>query len=365
MIFIMKGNFWYNLLLPALFALPAITAQAQYSIIPLAISPVYLKSQLWNATISNTGISAEGKIQINMTDLQTHQSVLSAATGSFRIPTGASMMQMSSLEPITYSYNSPVVVDRSPNGTLPVGQYQVCYELLVTYGENQTVAAEDCEEIAVEPLSPPLLTSPEDDSVLTSLLPNFTWMPPTPLSMFSDLTYNVILSEVADGQSLTDAIQKNLPLQQAQELQQPFLSYPLTGPQLEDGKTYAWQVVAMNGPQYAAKSEVWSFKTPAKKDSAGNNTSMYILMDGHTSGIGASDSSMLRVKYVSFLTAYQAPVQIKDLSGNLLLTTQVQIKQGDNYLAIPLNGNFERKKNYTAVFQDRTGKLTSVTFTIK
>jgi hypothetical protein len=218
----------------------------------------------------------------------------------------------------------------------------------------------------VEPLSPPLLTMPEDDSVVTVTQPNFTWLPPTPLNMFSNLTYDFLISEVNDGQSLTDAIQKNLPIQQAQGLQQPFLTYPLTGPQLEAGKTYAWQVIARNQSQYAAKSDVWSFRTVGKKDSVGINSSMYIVMDEHSGGsTGMADSGTLYVKYVSETSVYTAAVTIKDLRGNVLMTAQVKIKQGDNYLTIPLSGAFQRKQKYLAVFVDRNGKQTAATFTIK
>ena len=260
-----KAIFWQRLWLSVFLATGATIAQGQYSIVPLVVSPIYLKAQLWNLTVSNAGAPFLARIQLNVVDLQNHQSVLTAASAPFQAPKGASIVQMQTLEPITYSYNSPTVVDRTPNGPLPAGQYQVCYQLLTTTEAGQVVVAEDCEEVAVEPLTPPLLTMPEDDSVVTTPQPNFTWTPPTPLNMFSNLTYVVLISEVDEGQSLTDAIQKNLPLQQAQGLQQPFLSYPLTGPQLEPGKTYAWQVVAMDGTTYADKSEVWSFRTGGRR----------------------------------------------------------------------------------------------------
>ena len=361
----MKRIFWRSFL-SLLLAWSITGVQGQFNIVPLAVSPIYLKAQLWNLTISYTGTApVQGRIQLDMKDMQTHQSVLSAVSTAFRVASGATMVQMQSMEPIIYSYNSPAVIDRSANGMLPLGQYQVCYQLILTYGENQTAVAEDCEEIAVEPLSPPLLTMPENDSVLTILTPNFTWVPPAPVTMFAELTYDVLISEVYDGQSITDAIQKNLPLQQAQGLSQPFLSFPLTGPQLEDGKTYAWQVVARDQRQYAAKSEVWSFRTPVIRNLATSGSGMYILMDDHSGGMGVSDSATVHIKYISTLAAYQTPVQVKDQSGNVLLSATVLIRQGDNYLDIPLNGSFQSKHNYIVVFQDKTGRQLSQPFTIK
>ena len=351
------------MLLLVLIGLPA-SAQ-QFSIVPLSASPIFLKSQLWNVSISNTGGMAEVRLQLDMKDMQTHQSILSAASAAFRVPKGANIVQLSTLEPILYSYNSPVVLDRAPTGPLPVGQYQVCYQLLILSGETVSVVAEDCEEVSVEPLSPPLLTMPEDDSVVTISQPNFTWLPPTPITMFSNLTYDILISEVYNGQSLTDAIQKNLPIQQAQGLQQPFLTYPTQGPQLEDGKTYAWQVIARDHATYAAKSEVWSFKTTGKKLNTALNSSRYIVMDDHPGGAGYADSATLWLKYVSSDALYQATVLIRDMKGSVLLTTTCKVQQGDNYLSIPLDGNFEKRRKYIAVLVDRRGKETVVTFMIK
>jgi hypothetical protein len=360
-----KAIFWQRLWLSMLLAMGATIAQGQYNIIPLVVSPIYLKAQLWNLTVSNTGVPIQARIQLNLVDLQNHQSVLTAASAPFQVPKGASMVQMQMLEPITYSYSSPMVVDRTPNGPLPAGQYQVCYQLLTTTEAGQGVVAEDCDEVAVEPLTPPLLTMPEDDSVVTTPQPNFTWMPPTPLNMFSNLTYVVLISEVNEGQSLTDAIQKNLPLQQAQELQQPFLNYPLTGPQLEPGKTYAWQVVAMDGATYAAKSDVWSFRTPAKAFGSSKSSSVYNVMDGRLAGVGFSDSVALHIKYVSYSSGYSTTVTIRNDKGQVMVTAPVRIRQGDNYLDIPLDGRLNVGQRYTAVVPDPGGRLTSMTFNVK
>jgi hypothetical protein len=352
-------------LLALLLAAPAIAARAQYNITPLAVSPIYLKSQLWAVSVSNTGGPIEARLQMDLKDAESHQSVLAGASAIFRVPTGAMVLSLNSLEPIVYSYNSPVVVDRTPNGPLPVGQYQVCYQLLLMSGERQGVVAEDCDELAVEPFSPPLLTSPEDDSIVRVAQPNFTWTPPAPTSMFDDLSYDVIISEVNEGQSVSDAIQKNLPVQQAQGLRTPFLTYPLTGPQLDTGKTYAWQVVARNQQTYAAKSEVWSFRTPGTPLGKTGSSSVYIVMNGKLSGVGVSDSSALHIKYVSYSSVYSATVTIRSDKGQVMLTSTMRIRQGDNYLDIPLDGRLAVGQRYTAFVPDPAGRQTSVTFIVK
>jgi hypothetical protein len=343
----------------------AVVARAQYNIVPLAVSPVYLKSQLWAISVSNTGVPVEARIQMDMKDIETRQSVLSGATAIFRVPRGATVVPLTSLEPIVYSYNSPVVADRTPNGPLPVGQYQVCYQLVLTNAETQGILAEDCDEVAVEPLSPPLLTSPEDDSVVRVAQPNFTWTPPAPITMFNSLTYDVIITEVNEGQSLSDAIGKNLPVQQAQGLTTPFLTYPLTGPQLDTGKTYAWQVIARNQQTFAAKSEVWAFRTAGKPFAATSSSSVYIVMGGRISGSGVSDAVTLHIKYVSYASVYSTTVTIRDDKGNVMLAAPVKIRQGDNYLDVPLEGKLASRRRYTVQLPDPAGRLTTVNFIVK
>jgi len=233
---------------------------------------VYLKSQLWNISVSNTSTATvQATLRLEMKDIQTHQTVLSGQSAPFHVTPGVKKIMMSTIEPIVYNYGPGIPADRSSNGTLLIGKYQVCYQLMWTYGENQTAAADDCDEIEVEPLSPPLLTMPENDSVVARANPDFTWTPPAPLSMFGDVRYDVLISPVLEGQSITDAIQQNLPLQQAEGLRQPFLSYPLQGPQLETGKRYAWQVIARDRAQYACKSEIWTFRTGDKTLTAASN----------------------------------------------------------------------------------------------
>jgi hypothetical protein len=362
----MLRNYQKRSFLLALFVWPLGLVFGQFNIVPVPAGNIYLKSQLWNLSVSNTGTgTVQARINANMKDVQTNLTVLSAMTGFFTLPPGMRAVQMQSLEPILYNYGSGMVPDRSADGMLPLGKYQVCYQLILVNGENQTIIADDCEEIEVEPLSPPLLSMPENDSLVQTANPSFTWTPPTPMAMFGDLNYDLLISELNDGQSITDAIQKNLPFQQAQGLQQPFFSYPLQGPQLEEGKNYVWQIVARDRQQYAAKSEVWIFRMPDKKIIPPLSSLVYLVMDDKSNGGGVIDPGILHLKYISSATAHQASILIKDENGSLLQTAQLPIRQGDNYLDIPLNGRFQSKHNYTAIIQDTDGKTSSLAFTIK
>ncbi|MDO6433982.1 hypothetical protein Q4E93_25465 [Flavitalea sp. BT771] len=360
-----SGNHLRKPVLVTFLWLPFILAKAQFNVAILPTGGIYLRSQLWNVSVSNTSTATvEATLHLDMKDIQTRQTVLSGQSAPFRVTPGVKKIQMSSIEPIVYNYGPGVVADRSANGTLPIGKYQLCYRLIWTYGENQTAAADDCDEIEVEPLSPPLLTMPENDSVVARSNPDFTWVPPAPLSMFGDLRYDLLISPVFEGQSITDAIQQNLPVQQAQGLQQPFFSYPLQGPQLEMGKRYAWQIIARDRAQYAVKSEVWTFRTGDKTALATAGSVVYLLMDSKTTGREMVEGDTLRLKYVA-AAASSADLLLTTQDGKEMTRKTMSLRQGDNFLIIPLNRKFQSKHTYIAALQEPGGARAAVSFTIQ
>lgn len=351
-------------LLLVVLLLSAALVRGQFNIAILPTGGIYLKSQLWNVSVSNTSsTTVDATLHLELKDIQTLQTVLSAQSAPFRVTPGVKKIQMSAIEPIVYSYGPGIAADGSSNGTLPIGKYQVCYRLMWTYGENQTAGTDDCDEIEVEPLSPPLLTMPENDSVVDRAHPNFTWVPPAPLSMFGNLQYDLLISPVFEGQSVMDAIQQNLPLQQAPGLHQPFFSYPLQGPQLEPGKRYAWQIIARDGVQYAVKSEVWTFRTGDKPLAAGDNL-VYLVLDGKTTGRETIGPDVLHLKYTA-AAARKAVLLLKTEDGKMITQTTLSLREGENYLHIPLSGKFQREKTYTAALQEPDGSMIGISFTIK
>src|SRR5258707_4149327 len=94
--------------------LPALWVRGQFNIAILPTGGIYLKSQLWNISVTNTGTTTvEATLHLDMKDIQTHQTVLSAQTAAFRVSPGIKKIQPSYLEPVVYNYGPGVVADRS------------------------------------------------------------------------------------------------------------------------------------------------------------------------------------------------------------------------------------------------------------
>lgn len=241
--------------------LACIHLQAQLTM-TVQVSPEGLiqKPQLWNLIVTNASTDQEYiRVGMVMRDAVTNDPILNATTTILSVSNGVTVLLADNLAPIQYEYLSPRVADTDPEGLLPVGQFIVCYTVQRSVHEVFDNVSEECLNIFVEPLSPPLLISPADGSQQAIRTPQFTWIPPAPLNMFSELNYVFTLVEVTQEQTPQEAIQQNFPVYTQAGLTDIYLNYPLSQPALDTGKLYAWQVAAMNGDVFASQTEVWTF----------------------------------------------------------------------------------------------------------
>lgn len=220
---------------------------------------ILLKPQLWNAVITNSYSSSKQLyIGLTLSKVSTGEPVITALTNQFACPSGTFVVQESSVSPITYDYLTSNVTDRNPEGYLPAGSYVACYSVFEIQENGGTPLAEECIPVTIEPVSPPILNIPFDQEIIHTLLPQFTWIPPTPVDIFSNLNYDFVLVEVQEGQGYADAIQQNLPVYST-NCNDAYLNYPSSALSLDTGKTYAWQITAKNENEFAAQSEIWTF----------------------------------------------------------------------------------------------------------
>lgn len=234
--------------------------KAQFSLtLQVPQTGVLLKPQLWNAVVVNSYPSSrQVYLGLTLSDIATGDPILTATTQQFTIATGSLLVQESNLSPITYDYLSSDITDRDPEGYLPAGSYSACYTLFEIQENSGTAVAQQCTPVTVEPVSPPVLNTPFNQQPIHNFFPQFTWIPPTPLEIFSNLNYDFTLVEVGDGQSAADAMQQNLPVYTT-NVTDAYFNYPVSGNSLDTGKIYAWQVTAKNNSEFAAQSDIWTF----------------------------------------------------------------------------------------------------------
>jgi len=287
---------------------------------------------------------------MTMYDVKNNQAVLSASVPPIVLDRGAKQIQARDLSPIMYTYESAAISDRDPNGMLPIGEYRVCYTLSTGY--KNAAGAENCIQLAIDPLSPPMLNTPADEAQIYTTSPQFTWLPPTPVGMFGDLSYDLVLVEVLPGQATADAIQQNVPIYSGGFIRNQYLNYASSYTSLDTGRLYAWRIVAMNNSQPASMSDIWTFrvvKPPLPAVRISNNPYLS-LKRGLDPSIAAGTANM-RFNYDNTPADTAAHYTITDLSdpGNPVVQQgQISLQRGQNLLQITLSktAGYDSKKVY-------------------
>jgi hypothetical protein len=245
-----------------LILLLAIKSEAQLvSNLQLPATGLLYKPQLWTMVLTNTtGAPLTIHIEMVLSESGSSQQLLSGVTREITLPAGTTQITPASLFPIQYnSLSTAYTIDNSPNGLLPIGSFVICYNFFKHDSHSYEQILEECHDIVVEPLSPPQLIYPYDATAIEEANPQFSWLPPVPMALFSDLNYDLKLVEINPGQSAADAASQNIPLYQANNLPTNTLLYPLSAPALQFEKQYAWQVTAKSNASVVASSDVWQF----------------------------------------------------------------------------------------------------------
>ena len=334
-------------------------------------SGVLLKNQLWNMVLvnsSNTNVLV--RVNLVLLDVQTNQPVITATSAPVALANGVRQLQARDLGPIQYNYSIPAArVDMDPNGMLPAGRYQACYTV-VNVGKGNITLVENCISMNVDPLSPPLLNTPADEERLLTPYPQFTWLPPTPVGLFNDLGYALVVVEVLPGQGKADAIQQNIPLNSSVYTKNLFWNYPASTRSLDTGKVYAWRIVAMNSGKAVAMSDIWTFKVAISKPTAAIvPETPYVEVKRAQDAAIATAGNVLRITYenaAADTTVKYTITSLEDAGNPVVQEGELHLKYGTNLLQVPLRQNkkLQQNKVYQLRFTSSRNENWTVKFTV-
>lgn len=257
-----------RILITSILLLCGFNAAAQVIVTPQLRPGIIQKQQLWDMVLSNTSAyMVPGHIEVVLGDAVNGHPILVGIGREMDVPPGITPINAAMLEPIQYTQvNGSYIIEPGPNGFLPLGNFSVCisffrHEHGLTFQE-----AEECDFIEVEPLSPPQLVMPWNESLETQPNPTFSWLPPAPVSFFTNLTYDLDIVELYEAQSAADAIQQNIPLLHQPEIAATALLYPFSAPALQYDRQYAWQITAKSNGNVVSRTEVWTFTLKRETD---------------------------------------------------------------------------------------------------
>ncbi len=329
------------------------------------------KEQLWNLLVVNSTTSAlEAKVELVLRDRRNGNDVMVATTSDINIPLGSRQLNVNTVGVVEYNYFN-TNTNFNVNGFLPIGSYTACYNILTGEGRNQ-LAATECIQFDVEPLSPPMLTFPADSNVLDIDPKQFSWLPPNPPNLFTDLTYDVLVAEVLDGQQPEEAIQNNLPVIFESGVRFNLYTRSTLFNTLEPEKWYAWQVIARDRDQFAGKSETWVFSYNISWPlSSPVKSTPFVLLKRDNPEQAIAPDGYLKFAYHNRLNDSTAIVIIDEMgSVNSKRTSKqftVSLRRGDNQIQYLLTKVMKPDidKVYKATLLNSIGEKWVLVFKVK
>lgn len=339
-----------RLLYLASFCVWFFTSKAQVSV-SLQEPPAGMvqRNQLWNLMLIYSGTaSIDVTIGLSLVDITDNQPVLTAFTRPVTLTKGAKQLKAADVSPVDYTYISPAF-SRLADAFLPIGNYQACYTVYDGTKEGAGVLAEDCIPINVQPLSPPQLTMPADSANIQTPYPQFSWLPPAPLILFSDLNYDLLVTEVRGDQTVLEALQENIPVYNMQRLTSMVSNYPSSNKSLDTGKVYAWKVIAKNGETFAAQSEVWTFKVaPEKPEPLAPFGGMYLKLrnDNGYTGTAVIPDNILGIKYYSYDKSHETVIRFLNERGEVIKEVKKMVEYGNNFMVFKLDHSFSKEATF-------------------
>lgn len=148
----------------------------------------------------------------------------------------------------------------SQTRNLAPGLYEFCYRFVPD--DKSQNDAENCFEAEIQPLVPLTLMNPYAFDTLCNKRPLLTWQPPIPYS--ADMRFRLMLTEKTTAVPV-ESMLTNRPLLFLDNISGISVNYPSTYPELKEGSTYCWQVLAYQKNVIISKSEIWEFTVQCKE----------------------------------------------------------------------------------------------------
>lgn len=215
---------------------------------------------------------------------------LGQVTGNVsRLPAGSQILRTPQMAAWSRMQWSDIGAPISDTGTLPPGAYQLCLDIVPPPPTADVavhlMAIHRCASftltapriMATPPMTvklpPPHLITPAPRSELLLPHPTFQWTPVVSRE-YPRPTYVLRIAEVLPGQTPEQALAGGRALLDRELIGRTTFPYPASAPKLEPGKTYAWQVQALEMPTGEAggvkplgmnqgRSEIYTFRRPA------------------------------------------------------------------------------------------------------
>lgn len=204
-----------------------------------------------------TGKAQAGTVYIDVKENVNKLNIVTISTQAIIISTGVYSFPRTNFvnSQLQFSNNafSSIV---SQTRFFPPGEYSFCYRFIPA-DKSILDKYEDCFDGNIEPMLPISLLNPADKDTICQKRPFLTWQPPLPFN--ASMRFRLLLTEKKAGIESIENLLTNVPLVFLDNIPTTSTNYPATSPELKEGKTYCWQVIAFQNGLLISKSEIWDF----------------------------------------------------------------------------------------------------------
>ena len=210
---------------------------------------------LGNLKLQNlTGTAKRGFVVITVSETTTRQKILSIETPEINLSAGNNSLPVTVYKGSRFNFatnNYAAIVNQTRS--FPPGYYNYCFQFI---SADKNEEYENCYDAEILPLVPITLISPADRDQICQKRPVLTWQPPLPFH--PSMRFRLLLTEKVNGSSV-ESLMMNTPLLLLDNISGTTINYPASRPELKEGKTYCWQVIAFQQGVLVSRSEIWEF----------------------------------------------------------------------------------------------------------
>ncbi|WEK34070.1 MAG: hypothetical protein P0Y53_16405 [Candidatus Pseudobacter hemicellulosilyticus] len=218
---------------------------------------------------------------------------------------------------------------------LPAGEYSFCFTFFPDSKSGEDY--ENCFDGTVQPLVPLTLITPSHLDTICDKRPVLSWQPPIPFS--AGMRFRLMLTEKVKGTAI-ESLLTNRPLLFLDNISGVSLLYPATHPELQEGKTYCWQVIAYEKGVVVSKSEIWDFTVRCKEEVPPVPTDSYRELRLLQNGNYYISDYYLKFSFMNHYNVEKLAYEVLDLAKGMDKVKRlpdIKIRQGLNLVDIDLS----------------------------
>lgn len=210
---------------------------------------------LGNVKLQNlTGSAKRGTVVITITETTTRQKIVSIETPEISLAAGNNNLPVTIYKGSRFNFATNNYASiLSQTRAFPPGNYSYCFQF-ISIDKNDEY--ENCFDAEILPLVPITLINPADRDQICQKRPVLTWQPPLPFH--PSMRFRLLLTEKLNGSSV-ESLMMGTPLLLLDNISGTTVNYPASRPELKEGKTYCWQVIAYQQGVVVSRSEIWEF----------------------------------------------------------------------------------------------------------